>query len=199
VDIETTGLGPYASITTAALYDGTRLRTYVQGQNLDQFAHDIAAYAVVVTFNGKSFDVPILERSLPVTMPRAHIDLLHVLRGLGLKGGLKNVEKALGLQRPGMAEVDGSTAVLLWNEYRHRQNPKALETLLAYNSYDVINLHTLVVHAHNANVKRTPFGPRHQLPTPVAPAVPFAHDPDLIARLSFGRDAMLPRDRYRRW
>jgi uncharacterized protein YprB with RNaseH-like and TPR domain len=34
IDIETTGLGPSAEITTAALFDGREIRWYVSGQNL---------------------------------------------------------------------------------------------------------------------------------------------------------------------
>ena len=64
---------------------------------------------------------------LGVRMPRAHIDLRHVLRGLGLTGGLKKIENCLGLDRPGLHEVDGSVAVLLWDEYRRRGNVRALE------------------------------------------------------------------------
>src|SRR5439155_9690720 len=35
LDIETTGLGMFADITTVALYDGCRLRTFVAGRDLD--------------------------------------------------------------------------------------------------------------------------------------------------------------------
>src|SRR5262249_1014792 len=184
VDIETTGLGPYASITTIALYDGRTLRTYVRGQNLEQFARDIADYQLLVTYNGKSFDVPIIERELGVRMPRAHIDLRHGLRGLGLTGGLKNIERRLGIDRPGLHEVDGSVAVLLWQEYHRRGNVRALETLLAYNAHDVLNLHWLVVHAHNEYLRQTPFGSRHTLAAPVLPEVPFRPDAELVARLT---------------
>lgn len=189
VDIETTGLGPRAAITTIALYDGCSLRTYVQGRNLEQFTKDIAGYKLLVTYNGKTFDVPILEYGLGVKMPAAHIDLRYVLAGLGLKGGLKNVERRLGLERLGLQDVDGSTAVLLWEEYR-RGNARALETLLAYNTHDVLNLHVLVIHAHNAYVKLTPFGPRHTLTAPVLPEVPFRPDPALVARLTPVRQYM---------
>lgn len=45
LDIETTGLERYYhSITTIALYDGHEIKTYVQGQNLDDFIEDIQQY-----------------------------------------------------------------------------------------------------------------------------------------------------------
>lgn len=187
VDIETTGLGPASVITTIALFDGQTLRTYVRGRNLEQFAVDIRAYHLLVTYNGKSFDVPILESNLPVKMPRAHIDLRYVLAGLGLKGGLKSVERKVGLVRPGLQDVDGYVAVLLWGEYQRRGNAKALETLLAYNAHDVVNLQTLVIHAHNEYLKRTPFGPRHTLEQPPPAAVPFHPDAETVARVTRGR------------
>src|SRR6476659_7579148 len=66
VDIETTGMGPSAVITTVILYDGRTIRPYVRGQNLEQFRTDVAGYRLLVTYNGKSFDAPILERGLGV-------------------------------------------------------------------------------------------------------------------------------------
>jgi uncharacterized protein YprB with RNaseH-like and TPR domain len=59
LDIETTGLDRhYNDITTIALYDGGYIQTYVQGDNLDDFAEDIQKYKVIVSYNGKSFDLP---------------------------------------------------------------------------------------------------------------------------------------------
>ena len=63
LDIETTGLsGSYHKITTIALYDGTAIKHYVQGQNLDEFEHDVHDYNVLVTYNGKCFDLPFLHQ-----------------------------------------------------------------------------------------------------------------------------------------
>jgi len=62
LDIETTGLDSWSNdITTIALYDGKSVFTYVQGQNLDEFKEDIQKYRVIVTYNGKWFDVPFIE------------------------------------------------------------------------------------------------------------------------------------------
>ena len=58
LDIETTGLSSWDEVTTIATWDGTRIRTYIQGQNLDAFSSDIRAYGLIVTFNGKTFDLP---------------------------------------------------------------------------------------------------------------------------------------------
>jgi|GEM_PF-864300 len=133
VDIETTGLGETSHITAIALYDGERARTYVHGVNLEAFADDIRAFDLLVTFNGRCFDAPIIERELKIRLPSAHVDLRHVLKSVGLRGGLKSCEKQLRLDREELDGVDGYFAVLLWHEYETTGDPAALETLLAYN------------------------------------------------------------------
>ena len=62
LDIETTGLDRHFNdITTIALYNGHEIKTYVNGQNLDDFIEEIYKYKVIVTYNGKSFDIPFIE------------------------------------------------------------------------------------------------------------------------------------------
>lgn len=147
VDIETTGLSwPEGQITTIALYDGKNLKTYAHGHNLEAFADDIEDYTLLVTWNGRGFDAPFLRRAMNIPLDMAHLDLLPVYRGLGLKGGLKKVEKALGIDRGELDGVDGYMAVLLWREYM-RGNENALETLLAYNAADVLSLEFMARHA----------------------------------------------------
>ena len=183
LDIETTGLGYGHTITTIVLYDGQRLRHYVQGDNLHAFTHDIREYRTVVTYNGKSFDVPFIERYFRIKMPHAHIDLMYVLRSLGYKGGLKSCERQLGLARPELADVDGYFAVLLWQEFRRSKDHRALETLLAYNATDVVHLEALMVLAYNLKLPATPFRTSHQLAAPAMPAIPFTADQATIRRL----------------
>ncbi len=132
LDIETNGLaGNRGYVTTIAMYDGNRLYHYVRGHNLDQFRHDAAKYKVLVTYNGKCFDVPFIESNLQVPMNQVHIDLRFLLRGLGYTGGLKGCEKKLGLNRRELDGVNGYFAVLLWREFMANRNQKALETLLS--------------------------------------------------------------------
>ncbi len=155
VDIETTGLGKGRDhITSIALYDGGSVRCYVYGRNLEDFAKDIEAYALLVTWNGAAFDAPFLRRALNIELNMAHLDLLPVFRALNLRGGLKAVEKTLGLNRSGLEGadgVDGMTAVLLWQEFKRSNNERALETLLAYNVEDVLSLEYLSRYACKAH------------------------------------------------
>jgi uncharacterized protein len=184
LDIETTGLGAGTDhITTIALYDGRTIRHYVHDRNLGEFRQDIRDYEVVVSYNGRSFDVPFIRNTLGVEMAHAHIDLRYVLHGLGLRGGLKGCERQLGLDRGVLEGVDGYFAVLLWQDYVRNRNERALETLLAYNIQDVVNLETLMVIAYNRSLGKTPFGESHQLEMPQLPAVPFQADPITIERI----------------
>ncbi|HEX3035271.1 MAG TPA: ribonuclease H-like domain-containing protein [Thermodesulfobacteriota bacterium] len=183
LDIETTGLYYPAEITTIALYDGRAIRYFVNGYNLNDFTKVIENYQLLVTYNGKCFDIPFIERYFGIRLPQAHIDLRYILRSLDLTGGLKGCERKLGLNRPGLERVDGFIAVLLWNEYRKRKNPKALETLLAYNIQDTVVLQTLMIHAHNEKLKATPFSGSHSLPPPLHPEPPFKADEDTVERI----------------
>ncbi len=188
LDIETTGLYSGDAITTIAVYDGHSVFTYIQGENLNEFKHDIERYSLLVTYNGKCFDVPFIERYFNIQLPQAHIDLRYVLKSLGYMGGLKGCEKSLGIDRGELAGVDGFFAVLLWREYKKTKNRKALETLLAYNIEDVVNLETLLTIAYNKKLAETPFQTNLSLPMPVAPVLPFKADEETIRRLQ--RQAM---------
>jgi hypothetical protein len=183
LDIETTGLNYSDSITTVVIYDGQSIRHYVRNENLDDFREEINKYSLLVTYNGKCFDVPFLERSFNIRMGQAHIDLRYVLKSLGHAGGLKGCERQLGIDRKDLSDVDGFFAVLLWNDFIRNKNPKALETLLAYNTCDVVNLETLLVIAYNLKLKETPFSAIHQLQPPSPPPVPFKADIETIERL----------------
>ena len=181
LDIETTGLSEvHDHITTIATYDGTRIRHYVYGENIEDFIDDIAPYSVLVTYSGKTFDVPMLERFFRRRINKAHVDLRYVLRNLGYSGGLKSCEKQMGLDRGDLEGVDGYFAVLLWQEYQKGGNVKALETLLAYNIEDVVNLESLMVQAYNLSLHHTPFFQTLHLPLPSKPRSPFTADLKVI-------------------
>lgn len=184
LDIETTGMDLWgAEITTIALYDGREVRTYVQGRNLEAFSDDIESFRILVTYNGKGFDVPFIERYFRIRLNHAHIDLRHVLKRLGYGGGLKACERALGIDRGSLRGVDGFFAVLLWDDFIHNRSPRALETLLAYNIEDVVHLETLLVTAYNLNLRGTPCEASHELALPSMPALPFRPDLPTIERI----------------
>ncbi len=174
LDIETTGLE--GEITTIALYDGISVYTYVQGQNLEQFKDDIYKCDVICTYNGKCFDVPVIESDLGIKLNQVHIDLRYVLKSVGFSGGLKGCERKAGIDREGLTGLEGYHAPILWQEFKDKKDEKALETLLAYNCQDTVNLETLMVMAYNLKLKETPFCGIHDLPLPIAPEIPYKAD-----------------------
>lgn len=183
LDIETTGLGRFGeTITTIALYNGKSIRHYVKDRNLNDFPEQIKRYKVIVTYNGKCFDIPFIERTFGIVLNQVHIDLRYILAGMGYKGGLKSCENQLGFYRGDLADIDGFFAVLLWYDFLNNGNEKALETLLAYNIQDVITLENLMVIAYNLKIKDTPFY-NNFLPEPDLPDSPFRADTETIKRI----------------
>jgi uncharacterized protein YprB with RNaseH-like and TPR domain len=180
LDIETTGLAPPRSyITTICLYDGKEAMTFVQGINLDDFLEKIERYSLIVTYGGKCFDIPFIESSFPgFKFHQAHIDLAYFLRHLGYTGGLKKVEKMVGLSREnGLDDVDGYFAVVLWQKYR-RGDGRALHALIRYNLEDVVNLKGLMEFGYNQAIGRLPISlnpimlePRPDLDVPFDPGI----------------------------
>jgi len=146
LDIETGGdPDDFGGITVVGVYDGQEVTQYVAGHNLHEAAQALAGFQVVVSFAGSSFDVPVLKSVFPRFMvPPVHIDLRWVLKRLGHKGGLKRIEKSLGLSRPDhVGDMDGYMAVMLWQDHL-AGDPEALQTLLDYNACDIVNLEPLL-------------------------------------------------------
>ncbi len=185
LDIETTGLGYYGDyITTIALYYRGQVRCYVHGQNLEDFGRDISGCSLLVTYNGATFDLPFIRRDLGIPLEIPHIDLRYVLNSLGYRGGLKGCERQMGICRGDLEGVDGYMAVLLWQEYQRKGSTRALETLLAYNIEDTVNLELLMYKAYNEKIRNTGFS-RQVLDCREAPVpLPFRADPDIIESLS---------------
>lgn len=189
LDIETTGMGDESHITAIALAGvdaasgpGFGARTYVHGDNLEAFADDILHFDLLVTYNGRCFDVPVIERELAITLPKAHVDLRFALAGIGVKGGLKGCEKCLGLDRDdGLEGLDGYFAVLLWEYYQNTGDARVLETLLAYNVADVLSLPHLLHHVVCTRLAETPFATELACESPKVPANPHTAHRDVVA------------------
>lgn len=98
----------------------------------------------IVTFNGSSFDLPVIRKLLYVDLRRdfQHCDLMYVCRRKGLRGGLKRVETVLGIGRE-TAGITGWDAPRLWHRYDTLGDADALRVLLEYNREDVVNLAVL--------------------------------------------------------
>jgi len=157
LDIETDGGQSGSSITTIGLFDGVEYRCLVKGQDLQDFPEVIAPYGMVVSFYGANFDLPMLEKRFPgYRFNQIHLDLCPTLRQIGITGGLKRIEKQLGISRGEDTEgMGGLDAIRLWNRYSNLRDDRALETLVAYNREDVVNLEYLAQYAYDNLKKRT--------------------------------------------
>ncbi len=156
LDIETSGGDQgFDEITVIGIYDGQTVQTFVNGINLEEFEIAIAEYELVITFSGSSFDLPVIRRWFPnITLPTGHIDLRFFLNKLGFRGGLKKIEKDFGLCRDSEIEgMDGYEAILLWNAYQNGDKT-ALDTLIQYNSADIVNLKPLMETGYNEMKER---------------------------------------------
>jgi len=128
------------------------------GRNLHHFPSLVPPDALLITFNGLSFDVPVLRRAFPDWVaPVAHVDLRHIWARLGHHGGLKALERKVGVGRPEhLRALDGSAAAAMWRHARHG-DLHALRLLGEYNLYDTINLRTLASLAWNRLISEHGF------------------------------------------
>ncbi len=153
VDIETDGFDN--NITVIGIYDGASFRAFVQGENLEDAREALEEAAVIVTYNGAGFDMPIIRSRFPYNLfNHVHIDLMWPLRRLGYTGGLKRIEMERGLSRTEETrDLSGWDAVYLWREYQ-RGSQEAGERLLKYNEEDVRNLEPLMVWVYDTLRKK---------------------------------------------
>jgi uncharacterized protein YprB with RNaseH-like and TPR domain/predicted nuclease with RNAse H fold len=167
LDIESTGLSTvFDSVTVVGLYDGKRYTVFTQGDDLDEVQRELQKYSVVVTFNGSGFDLRFLKNTFPeLVLPPIHIDLRWISRRLGYSGGLKELERSLGIARKSeVAEMDGFDATVLWAKYLRGDNG-ALETLIEYNTEDVVHLKAIMEICYDKMSERTAAFLRHSTPS----------------------------------
>ena len=166
-DTETTGLaggtGTRAFMIGAAdLHDG-RLRVRqlltttlaAEGAMLDEFARWLDADTVLVSYNGRSYDAPLLKtryrlarRPCPIA-PCAHLDLLHPARrrwrGRWENCKLATIERRV-LQVLREDDLPGSEAPRAWLDWLRGGDARDLRRVLDHNHTDVRSLVALLAH-----------------------------------------------------
>ncbi|MDR1508359.1 MAG: ribonuclease H-like domain-containing protein [Synergistaceae bacterium] len=171
LDLETTGLsggtGTYAFLCGlgATSGDSFKVAQYFlrspayEAQWLETVDAGISG-ATLVTYNGSSFDVPMLHtrhvmsRLRPVIEPSSHIDLLHLSRRL-YRGYLEscslgNVERrVLGMERSG-EDVPGSMIPFLYRQYLYTRDASGLRGVFYHNMLDIASLASLYCHIARA-------------------------------------------------
>ncbi|WP_435076142.1 ribonuclease H-like domain-containing protein [Halococcus sp. AFM35] len=144
-DIETTGLDArHSEVTTVSFHRAGETTTLVRGDDLTRTAieRELHRSSLLVSFNGKRFDVPFLEHAFDLDITQPHLDAMYPCRQLDLTGGLKAIERAVGIERD-RPDISGRDAVRLWHAYE-RGDEDALTTLVSYNRADTVNLKTLM-------------------------------------------------------
>jgi len=169
LDTETTGLaggtGTYAFLVGIAWWDagGLQVEQFVMRDFTDEYsllvelAARIAERPVLVTYNGKSFDWPLLEsrylmtRSIRVPELAAHLDLLHPARAVWkLRLGsvrLVDLERevldATGLGWDRQDDVPGSLIPQYYFDYLRGGSPGPLAGVVRHNRMDLRGLAAL--------------------------------------------------------
>lgn len=156
LDIETTGLSRQDSITIIGLLTNEWMKVFVEGKNLSEFITWISQVDILVSFNGKRFDVPFIEKHFKMNLLIPHVDLLDVLHALGCSGGLKKCEKQAGAFNRKTEEIDGKKAIGLWEQYTSENNSDALNQLVLYNVEDILALWNLAVWCYKKSMSSYP-------------------------------------------
>ncbi len=150
LDIETTGLTPFdCEITVIGIYlfrgDNDEFVQLVgRDVTVDGILEAIRDIDILYTYNGSRFDLPFIRVQLGIDLTQLcnHHDLMYDCWRNNLYGGLKGVERQLGIAR-NLPDMNGFEAVRLWWKYVESFDLDALDTLLEYNKEDVLNLKTL--------------------------------------------------------
>lgn len=150
LDIETTGLNSGCDKITVV---GTHLDDGIDTRFIQLVGQDITASnilealqgaTVIYTYNGSRFDLPFIYSLFGTNLASLfeHCDLMYDCWRNNLYGGLKAVERQLGIERR-LREINGLIAIRLWWQYKNQNDENALATLLEYNKEDVLNLKIL--------------------------------------------------------
>jgi len=140
LDVE---IDSYGKIVMVGISDYFSTNFFVCGTNLEKnlLEKELKKYKLLVTFNGAAFDLPRLRKQFGISVAIPHIDLKPLCVDLGMKGGLKEIEKQLNLRRP--AHLYGNP-VELWKAFHASGDREYLELLLEYNREDVENLRAVM-------------------------------------------------------
>lgn len=122
---------------------------------LDRLNEKLSKAKLICTFNGRSFDIPLLRdrflmnRMSPANLDKPHIDLLHLARRVWkLRLGRCNLsrleETILGMKRED--DLPGSLVPQRYFEYIKTKQFSLLEDVLEHNEQDVASLCVLLSH-----------------------------------------------------
>lgn len=164
LDIETTGLSPAKNkFILGGLYsfgEGNIHQFFAENRSeeasaLKSFTEKLSQLDMVITYNGRHFDMPFIEKRLerllnkPASMPY-NLDLYLILNGYSpIKKFVPNlkqktVENYMGLWQNREDEISGAESVELYNTYERNRDPDLEAKILLHNSDDVLQLTKLL-------------------------------------------------------
>ena len=169
VDTETTGLsggtGTYAFMVGIGYFEQEKfvveqflMRDQSEEEEMLYLLRErLARFRFLVSFNGKSFDLPLLESRLflsrlePDVLVRPHLDLLYPARRIWKRSldscRLANLEKELlGLERED--DVPGELIPGIYFRYMETKDPARMERVFYHNRLDILTLVTLTALIH---------------------------------------------------
>jgi uncharacterized protein YprB with RNaseH-like and TPR domain len=166
LDTETTGLaggaGTAAFLIGIGFVDGDRFRVrqyfmrdyHEEASLLHALAEDLRRFAHLVTFNGKMFDLPLLDARYRLNRGRfplaeaPHFDLLHPARRLW-KARLESCRlQSLEVQLLGLSrhdDIPGEEIPQVYFDYLRRGDARALARVFAHNRQDIVSLAALSI------------------------------------------------------
>jgi hypothetical protein len=166
LDTETTGLaggaGTAAFLIGLGWVEGERFRVrqyfmrdyHEEAALLRGLAEELSAFDRIVTFNGKMFDLPLLDARFRLNRSRfplgeaPHLDLLHPARRLWKARlescRLQSLEAALmGLRRTG--DIPGEEIPQVYFDWVRRRDARLLARVFEHNRQDIVSLAALAV------------------------------------------------------
>lgn len=178
-DIETEGLGRNAQVTMIAGLLEDRLEIFTRQDRLDGFLALADSAELLVSFNGAKFDEPkLLDLFRIPKLPRPHLDLRKLCKTRGMTGGLKQIEKQIGLHRPpDIVAMSGEDADWMWRAWEKDRDAALHRKLLRYCAADVIALRHLGTHLLGGGIPEHPWALLEGLAAPAVPGRPPAAAP----------------------
>lgn len=116
---------------------------------LETFYEDLKKFNLLITYNGRNFDIPFLEARLnkhnlkPFIYQKDHIDIYQHIKTfknhLNLSNyKLKSIESFLGIKR--QDTISGKESVQLYETYRKSMEKTLLDKILLHNYEDIYHL-----------------------------------------------------------
>jgi hypothetical protein len=123
-----------------------------EGPILDLLSRRLANASMIVTYNGKAFDMPLLRarfvmNRLPAPKQLPHLDLVHVARrihGHRLKSRTLSAIESEVLGRERVGDVGGADVVACYMHYLRTGDEGALSGVVTHNEADVLSMVALV-------------------------------------------------------